>query len=71
MSIKFFRNHRTLFMFDPETYKTFVYQAGKWVESNEPDCLDEIRFRTVELSMSEVLNSRVLSRKGEQNCQFG
>jgi hypothetical protein len=69
MSIKFFRNQRALFMFDPETYKTFVYQAGRWVESNQQDCLDEIRFRTVEISMSEVLANRVLSRREEQNCQ--
>jgi hypothetical protein len=69
MSIKFFRNQRALFMFDPETYKTFVYQAGRWVESNQPDCLDEIRFRTVEISMSEILANRVLNCKEEQNCQ--
>lgn len=69
MSIKFFRNQRALFMFEPETYKTFVYQAGRWVESNQPDCLDEIRFRTVEISMSEILANRVLNCKEEQSCQ--
>jgi hypothetical protein len=69
MSTKFFRNQRALFMFEPETYKTFVYQAGRWVESNQPDCLDEIRFRTVEISMSEILANRVLNCKEEQSCQ--
>ena len=54
MSNKFFRNQNVLFMFDPETYRTFVYNTGKWVETKESDCLDEIRFRTVELSISEV-----------------
>ena len=56
MSNKFFRNPRALFMFDPKTYKTYVYKAEKWVESNESGFLDEIRFHTVELSMSEVLD---------------
>lgn len=69
MSIKFFRSQRALFKFDPETYKTFVHHAGRWVESNQQDCLDEIRFRTVEISMSEIIDRRVLSRKEEQNCK--
>jgi hypothetical protein len=69
MSIKFFRNQRALFMFDPDTYKTFEYHAGRWVESNRPDCLDEIRFRTVEISMSEIQANSVLGRKGEQYWQ--
>jgi hypothetical protein len=68
MSNKFFRNHRALFMFDPRTYKTYSYETGKWVESNESGFLDEIRFHTVELSMSEVLHL-LLSRGEEQNCQ--
>jgi hypothetical protein len=66
MSNKFFRNQQALFMFDPETYRTFVYNAGKWVETNESDCLDEIRFRTVELSISEATDTIVLNRGEEQ-----
>ena len=54
-------------MFDPETDRAFVYKAGKWVETNESDCLDEIRFRTVELSMSEMLISSDVSSEG--NCE--
>ena len=69
MSNKFFRNQRAVFMFDPETYRAFVYKAGKWVETNESDCLDEIRFRTVELSISEVTDRIVLNRGEEQKYQ--
>jgi hypothetical protein len=69
MSNKFFRNQRAVFMFDPETYRAFVYKAGKWVETNESDCLDEIRFRTVELSISEVTDTILLNRGEKQKYQ--
>jgi hypothetical protein len=62
MSIKFFKSQRALFMFDPETYKIFIHQEGKWLESNDPDCHEEVRFHTVELSMSTILESMVLNR---------
>ena len=68
MSNKFFRNDRALFMFNPETYEIFVYKAGSWVETKESDCLDEIRFRTVELSISEVADKIVLPHSEEQKC---
>jgi hypothetical protein len=68
MSIKYFHNPRALFMFDPETYKTYVYETGEWVESNDLGCLDEIRFHTVELSISEALGM-LSSRSAEQKCQ--
>jgi hypothetical protein len=54
MSTKFFRNHRAVYKFDPENCKSFVYQGGVWRELNEPDRLDEIRYRTVELSLAEA-----------------
>jgi hypothetical protein len=69
MSNKFFRNDRALFMFDPETYEIFVYKAGRWVKTKESDCLDEIRFRTVELSISQVADKIVLPLRDEQKCQ--
>lgn len=55
MSVKFFRNDRTLCMFDPDTYKIHLYQCGTWIESNDLQLREDIRFRSVELSRKEVL----------------
>lgn len=55
MSVKFFINHRTLFRFDPDSCETAYYDKGRWVPSNDPVLLHEIRFRTVEISYPDVL----------------
>ncbi len=56
MSVKFFGNQRAVFRFDPDTCETAFYEKGRWVASNDPFLLDEIRFRTVELSRSDALS---------------
>jgi len=55
MSVKFFRSPREVYKFDPETCKSFIFRAGGWQELNEPDGLEEIRYRTTELSFSEAI----------------
>ena len=55
MSVKFFRNDRFLCMFDPETFKVYLYLDGRWTESKDPAVLEDIRLRSVELSRSEAL----------------
>jgi hypothetical protein len=57
MSTKFFRSSRALYKFDPESFKSFVYGAGGWIELKEPERIEEIRFRTIELSLSEALST--------------
>jgi hypothetical protein len=42
-------------MFDPDTYKIHLYQGGTWIESNDLQLREDIRFRSVELSRKEVL----------------
>lgn len=54
MSVTFFRNDRILCMFDPETFKLYLYQHGAWVESDDAKLREDIRFSSVELSR-EVL----------------
>jgi len=55
MSVKFFRNDRFLCMFDPETFKMYLYQQGRWIESRDPAVREDIRLRSVELSRREAL----------------
>jgi hypothetical protein len=55
MSVTFFRNDRVLCMFDPETFKLYLYQHGSWVESEDPKLREDIRFSSVELSREEAL----------------
>jgi hypothetical protein len=54
MSIKFFKGGRDVYKFDPESFKSFVYRAGGWQELKAPEHIEEIRFRTVELSLAEA-----------------
>ena len=54
MSIKFFKGDRDVYKFDPESLKSFVYRAGGWQELKTPEHIEEIRYRTVELSLTEV-----------------
>jgi hypothetical protein len=42
-------------MFDPDSYKIHLYQGGAWIESNDLQLREDIRFRSVELSRKEVL----------------
>jgi hypothetical protein len=55
LSVKFFRNERFLCMFDPETFKMYLYRDGGWIESKDPAVREEIRLRSVELSREEAL----------------
>jgi hypothetical protein len=55
MSVKFFRNDRFLCMFDPETFKMYLFQEGTWIESKDPAIREDIRLRSVELSRREAL----------------
>jgi hypothetical protein len=34
--------------------KSFVYRAGGWQELKTPEHIEEIRYRTVELSLTEA-----------------
>jgi len=45
MSVKFFRNDRLLCMFDPETFKMYLYRDGRWIESEDPAIREDIRLR--------------------------
>jgi len=54
MSIKFFKGGRGVYKFDPESCKSFIYRAGGWQELKTPEHLEEIRYRTVELSLAEA-----------------
>ncbi len=55
MSVQFFRNDRLLCMFDPETFKMYLYRDGRWIESEDPTIREDIRLRSVELSRREAL----------------
>jgi hypothetical protein len=55
MSVKFFRSDGTICMFDPETFKIHLYQGAGWVESDDPELREDIRFRSVELSRDQAL----------------
>jgi hypothetical protein len=55
-SVRFFSSHHGLCLFDPDTYKIFMYHNGSWVESIDPDFRETIRFGSVELSRQEALN---------------
>jgi hypothetical protein len=55
MSVQFFRNDETVCMFDPETYQMYLRQGGSWVESNDLQLRENIRFRSIELSRKEAL----------------
>lgn len=55
MSVQFFRNDETVYMFDPETYQIHLRQGGSWVESNDLQLRENIRFRSIELSRKEAL----------------
>ena len=56
MSVKFFRSDLTLCMFDPETFKMYLYREGRRIESNDPALREDIRLRSVELSPHEALS---------------
>jgi hypothetical protein len=42
-------------MFDPETFKMYLYRDGRWIESEDPAIREDIRLRSVELSRREAL----------------
>jgi hypothetical protein len=54
MSVQFFRSDGTICMFDPETFKIHLYQGAGWVESDDPELREDIRFRSVELSRDQA-----------------
>ena len=53
-SVAFFRNNHAIYMFDPETFKVYVCEGGRWLESDDPGLREDIRFRSIELSQAEV-----------------
>jgi hypothetical protein len=55
VSVKYFQNEQAVCMFDPDTFKVYLYDAGRWVESEDPMLREDIRFRSVELSRREAL----------------
>jgi hypothetical protein len=55
LHVKFFRNEHGVCLFDPDTFKMYVYDNGRWVESDDLRLREEIRFRSVELSRREAL----------------
>lgn len=55
VSVKFFQNNHVVCMFDPDTFKVYLYDAGRWVESDDPELREDIRFRSVELSSDEAM----------------
>lgn len=54
-SVKFFQNGHAVFLFDPDTFKVYLYAAGRWVESDDMKLREDIRFRSLELSRKEAL----------------
>ncbi len=55
VSDKFFQNDNALCMFDPDTFKVYRYDAGRWVESDDLELREDIRFHSIELSRKEAL----------------
>jgi hypothetical protein len=55
VSVKFFQKDHSVCMFDPDTFKVYLYDAGRWVESDDLKLREDIRFRSVELSQNEAL----------------
>jgi hypothetical protein len=55
MSVKYFRNGHTLYMFDPDTFQIHLYQDGRWVQADDSTLREDIRFRSVELSNRQAL----------------
>ena len=55
VSVKFFRNEHALCMFDPDTFKIYLYDADQWVESDDLKLREAIRLSSVELSREEAL----------------
>jgi hypothetical protein len=42
-------------MFDPEIFRVYLYQSGRWIESKDPAIREDIRLRSVELSREEAV----------------
>ena len=55
VSVKFFRKEHALCMFDPDTFKIYLYNEDRWVESDDLKLREEIRLSSVELSRNEAL----------------
>jgi hypothetical protein len=53
--VKFFRNANAVFMFDPETFQVYQYNAGRWVQSNDLKLREDIRLCSAEVSHREAL----------------
>ena len=58
ISLKFFRNDHAVCMFDPDTFKVYLYDAGRWIQSDDLALREDIRFRSVELSRDEAMKGR-------------
>jgi hypothetical protein len=55
VSVKFFQNDHAVCMFDLDTFKVYLYDAGRWVESDDLELRENIRFRSIELSRDEAM----------------
>jgi hypothetical protein len=45
VAVKFFQNNHVVCMFDPDTFKVYLYDAGRRVESDDPDLREDIRMQ--------------------------
>jgi hypothetical protein len=54
-AVKFFRNAHTVFMFDPDTFQVYRYDAGRWIQSDDIQLREDIRMCSVEVSRAEAL----------------
>lgn len=58
VSDKFFQNDHALCMFDPDTFKVYPYDAGRWVESDDLKLREDIRFRSIEIQCRDRIARR-------------
>jgi hypothetical protein len=35
MSVRFFRNQKIFYMFDPDTFRVYRFESGRWVRSDD------------------------------------
>jgi hypothetical protein len=55
MGVRFFRNEQALYMFDPDTFRVYRFESGRWVLSDDIRLREEIRFRSIEVSCAEAM----------------
>jgi len=50
LSVKFFQNGHTVCLFGPDPFKVYLYATSRWVESDDMNLREDIRFHSMELS---------------------